>query len=79
MQSAQNGKRRQMQELLVSAASLSCHCVGFSYLNVEAYDSCFFLFFFFCALLDSGPSHYILIFVVLHNFSWFALFFMSLF
>ena len=38
-----------------------------------------FFFFFFCALLDSGPSHYILIFVVLHNFSWFALFFMSLF
>ena len=36
-----------MQELLVSAASLSCHCVGFSYLNFEAYDSCFFFFFFF--------------------------------
>ena len=67
-----------MQELLVSAASLSCHCVGFSYLNFEAYDSCFF-FFFFGALLDSGPSHSILIFVILHNFSWFALFFMSLF
>ena len=47
MQSAQNGKRRQMQELLVSAGSLSCHCVGFSYLNFEAYDSCFFLSFFF--------------------------------
>ena len=80
MQSAQNGKRRQMQELLVSAAILSCHCVGFSYLNFEAYDSCFFLSFFFLgALLDSGLSHSILIFVVLHNLSWFALLIMSLF